>query len=270
MMETQNSPDTTFSSVLASLAPRGDAFRADPPEAWRQGRTLFGGLAASLALQSALKKFAELPTLRSAQLAFVGPASGILDFSPVLLRRGKSTAFVGVEGLADGEPALVATFVFGASRLSQHVYRGAPMPDVAMPGDALPSFFDSPLAPRFTGQFEAFRVGDVRPFSGAATPKLELWLRHRDAAAPDDIRSLVALADVPPPAALAMFVAGHAISTVTWSFDVLCERFGGSGWHFMQIEAETVGEGYSSQRMMLWDTAGAAVLAARQTIAIFG
>jgi hypothetical protein len=38
----------------------------------------------------------------------------------------------------------------------------------------------------------------------------------------------------------------------------------------MQIEAESIGDGYSSQRMVLWDTTGAPVLIARQTIAIFG
>ena len=60
------------------------------------------------------------------------------------------------------------------------------------------------------------------------------------------------------------------ISTITWSFDVLCDRFSGAGWHLIQVEAEAVGDGYSSQRMTLWDTTGTAVLVARQTIAIFG
>ncbi len=38
----------------------------------------------------------------------------------------------------------------------------------------------------------------------------------------------------------------------------------------MHVEAETVADGYSSQRMVLWDATGAPVLIARQNIAIFG
>jgi hypothetical protein len=38
----------------------------------------------------------------------------------------------------------------------------------------------------------------------------------------------------------------------------------------MQVEAETISDGYSSQRMVLWDTSGTPVLIARQNIAIFG
>jgi len=48
------------------------------------------------------------------------------------------------------------------------------------------------------------------------------------------------------------------------------ERIFGAGWHLMRVEAETVADGYSSQRMVLWDASGAPVLTAQQNIAIFG
>ena len=40
----------SFDSVLAGLAADGDGFGAHGPEDWLQGRTLYGGMSAALAL----------------------------------------------------------------------------------------------------------------------------------------------------------------------------------------------------------------------------
>ena len=73
----------TFSDTLASLAQDGDQFHVEPSEDWRQGRTLFGGLSACLAVRSAQRAFPQLPPLRSAQFAFIGPVTGALFLAHV-------------------------------------------------------------------------------------------------------------------------------------------------------------------------------------------
>jgi len=82
-----------FSDVLASLTQDGDRFHVEPSEDLRQGRTLFGGLSACLAVRSAQAAFPQLPPLRSAQFAFIGPVTGALFLTPILLRAGKSATF---------------------------------------------------------------------------------------------------------------------------------------------------------------------------------
>jgi acyl-CoA thioesterase len=259
---------TTFSNVLASLTSDAGVFQVEPSEDWRQGRTLFGGLSACLTVASAKRAFPDLPPLRSAQLAFIAPATGQLVIRPRILRAGKSTTFVAADGTTETETALQVTLVCGHARRSGHAYRALPMPHVERP-DALPNFFSESFAPRFTDHFEARTAGGARPVSGAAKPEYLAWLRHRDRLAPDDITSLIALADAMPPAALAMFAKFAPISTITWFIEILSDRISGAGWHLMQVEAETIGDGYSSQRTLLWDTTGAPVLIARQNIAIF-
>lgn len=258
----------TFSDILASLVHDDGLFRAEPPEDWRQGRTLFGGLSACLAVASAGRAFPEIPPLRSAQFAFIGPVTGSLALEPKILRAGKSATFITVDGKANTDIALRATLVFGAARRSSHSYRALSMPEAAPPGQ-LADFFDASFAPAFTQQFDGRIAGGARAVSGTDKPELLLWVRHRDHAAPDDVTSIIALGDVPPPAAMSLFTTLASISTVNWSIDVLGDRYVGSGWHLVRVEAETVGEGYSSQRMTLWDAAGAPILAARQTVAIF-
>ena len=267
-MDAITNATTPFSDVLDQLSREQNVFRAKPSEAWRQGRTLFGGLSAALAVATAQRAFPDLPPLRSAQFAFVGPASGDLELMPRLLRAGKSTTFVEVGARSEKEPALAAHLVFGSARRSSHCYRSLPLPEVSPP-QSLPAFFDTPFAPVFSRQFDARFAGGAQPVSGAQTPELLLWLRHRDPAAPNDVASIIALGDVPPPAAMTMFANPAPISTITWSVDVLVDKFVGTGWHLIQVAAETVGGGYSSQRMTLWDASGTPILAARQTVAVF-
>src|SRR5271156_2161804 len=133
-----------FSDVLGSLAQDGNLFHVEPAAAWRQGRTLFGGLSDALAVASAKRAFQQLPPLRSAQFAFIGPVTGALFLRPILIRAGKSATFIQVEGRTETDTALSATLVFGAARRSSQSYSALPMPDAAPPG-ALPELIREPF-----------------------------------------------------------------------------------------------------------------------------
>src|SRR5262245_43266589 len=84
---------TSFSHIIAALQQRADHFTIALPSDWLQGRTAYGGLSAALCLEATLRRFPDLPPLRSAQFAFVGPATGALRIAVTMLRRGKSTVF---------------------------------------------------------------------------------------------------------------------------------------------------------------------------------
>ena len=92
---------TTYTELLASLnRNRDQSLDAHVPEDWMQGRTTYGGLTAALSFQGALGLVDDIP-LRSAQVAFVGPVGGDITIKPTLLRRGKNTAFVSVDVVAE-------------------------------------------------------------------------------------------------------------------------------------------------------------------------
>lgn len=258
----------TLSQTLATLSFDNGTYRASPGDDWRQGRTLYGGVQAALAVAAAQHAYPDLPPLRSAQVAYVGPSTGDVEIRAAMLRAGKSSAFISASVAAEAGPAAQALFCFGAARMSAHRHAALPMPRVAPP-DACESFFHRPHAPTFSQQFDGRRAGGAKVGSGADRPELLLWLRHQDAAAPDGAASLLALGDAPPPAAMTMFGAPAPISTMTWSVDVLVDRFDGTGWYLMQVIGDTVADGYSSQSMTMWDAAGRPVMAARQTVAIY-
>ncbi|WP_217272293.1 acyl-CoA thioesterase domain-containing protein [Sphingopyxis sp. BSNA05] len=81
------------------------------PQSWTQGRTAFGGLSGALAYHAASHIEADLPPLRSAQIAFTGPLFGALTAETAMLRRGKSTAFVQSEIFGDKGLGLHCNFI---------------------------------------------------------------------------------------------------------------------------------------------------------------
>lgn len=264
---------TLFSEFLQTITPDSAMFTAQATDDWRQGRTLYGGASAALCLEACLRLVADqgaaLPPLRSAQISFIGPAATDLRLQPVIVRQGKSATFMGCDLLSEGQIATRAVFCFGASRSSPVTRLAARAPSVPGP-DECTAFFPSERRPAFAQHFDVRLAAGARPISGAGEPDITLWARHDDPLAPDNAVSLLALADVPPPAAITALTASAIISTMTWMIDVLDpSALATPGWKLMRSTAETIAEGYSAQAMTIWAEDGAAILAGRQTIAVF-
>ena len=260
---------TEFTALMSGLAKTADGWSADVSDDWLQGRTTYGGMSAALCLEGALRDLGELPPLRSAQFAFIGPASGPLLIQPAVLRKGKSTVFASVDLIGDAGLATRATLCFGAARKSALAYESIPAPKVPGPDDS-PQFFRHVEGLNFTAHFDGRLAGGNMPMSNAGAPEMVLWLRHRDPDLVPNVVSLLALADAPPPAGMVLFTARAPISTMTWSIEILSEDITTTdGWWLVRTSAETIAQGYSSQSMTMWNSAGKPVMACRQNIAVF-
>jgi len=263
---------TSFSALLEAIHTSSNTYSVEIPEDWQQGRTTYGGLTAALCLAAVQRTLTDLPPLRSAQFTFVGPAGGVVEMTPRLLRRGKSSVFAAVELSAAGALATQATLSFNAARESQYSYRARPAPKVPPPGTT-EAFFRSGK-PKYTQHFEAFVAGGRKPVSRAETPELVVWVRHRDPTAMAGLPGLIALSDALPVAAYTMLAVPVPASSITWSVEVVdaaaALRAPGDAWYLLRNVGEDVREGYSVQDMALWAQDGTLILLARQTVAIFG
>ncbi|WP_426029784.1 acyl-CoA thioesterase [Caulobacter sp. DWP3-1-3b2] len=258
---------TPYTDLIAALAPTDTGFTAQVTPDWQQGRTTYGGLSAALCLEAALKAAPDAPPLRSGQFAFVGPAAGELAISTQLLRRGKSTLFMGVDLFGEQGLSTRAILTFGAARDSRLSHVDLPMPAAAPLADAS-DFFPSGAGPNFTQQFEFKLAGGTR-LGAPGAPDFLVWIRHKDPAA-RSLAALIALADALPPPAITLFPERAPISTMTWSLDVLAEPSADDdGWRLMKSRADTVLDGYSAQDMAVWDAAGTPLIVARQSVAVF-
>ena len=258
---------TSYTELIAALVATDAGFSAHVTPDWRQGRTTYGGLSAALCLEAAARAAPDAPPLRSGQFAFVGPAAGELAIETKVLRRGKSTLFLGVDLIGEQGLATRAILAFGAARESRLAHVDLPCPSAPGP-DGAPDFFPAGRGPTFTQQFE-FKLAGGTPIGASGAPDFLVWIRHRDPAA-RSLAALVALADALPPPALTLFPERAPISTMTWSLDVLAQPSAGDdGWRLMKSRADTVLEGYSAQDMAVWDSTGTPLIVARQNVAVF-
>jgi acyl-CoA thioesterase len=256
---------TPLADLIAAAERSGSGLRTAIPADWMQGRTAFGGLSAALALQAALDLEGDLPPLRSAQIAFIGPLAGAITVSATRLRRGRNAAFLQSDVVSEAGLGLRATFVFMGALPSaiehDQARRAAVLPPLA--GDAL-----------YTGP-ESFFTGNFNFFD----PKLQLgsaeWLRWARLRAREGLHPMVelmAIGDALPPAAFKLAQSLQTpLSSLSWQINFLdpapATR---DGWWLLAAQADRARHGYSSQRMQIWNAAGDPVAEAMQGVAIFG
>ena len=255
--------------ALSTITGHDEHFVVEAPEGWTQGRTLYGGITAALCAEVSLRRFPGLPPLRSAQFAFIGPASGTLRLEPQLLRQGRSATITSVDCYAGDNLAARAIFTYGATRESRVAHDFAQVPEVPAP-DTSESLHGAGT-PGFFHNFDIRLAAGERHLSGSKEPWMLAWVRHRDDEGVDPAVSFLALADALPPAAMITLSEPAPISTMTWHVD-LCEQPPAQpgSWFLLRTSSEHAAEGYSQQIMEAWDNTGTRIATGHQTVAIFG
>ncbi len=258
----------TYSTLIDSASFADERLSLTIPDDWMQGRTTYGGLSAALCLETALRTFMDLPPLRSATVAFIGPAGGPVEGRARLLRRGKSVTYVEAEVATEKGLATRCVFAFGGARDSALDRTFTPAPTLPAPEEC-DLLMPEGVGPVFRRHFDSRLAKGARPVSGANEHDIFVWVRHNDRSA-ETLPALLALADMPPPAVLPMFTAPAPISTMTWMVNVLTDRPATrDGWWLLQSRADNASQGYSSQDMLVWSRDGELVIAGRQNVAIF-
>ncbi|AXJ94136.1 MULTISPECIES: acyl-CoA thioesterase II [unclassified Sphingomonas] len=252
-------------AIIDALDPIEGGWRATIPATWQQGRTAYGGVSAALALHAAQASDVDLPPLRSALVAFVGPLSGTVTVRASRLRRGRNAAFIQADVEGEAGLGLRATFVFMApmpSRIDHRVETPLPFP---VPGpDAMVHRGHPAVA--FSQNFDL--VDDV---AGTGPAEWRRWVRLHDRAGLDPAVEMIAVADCLPPAALKLAGGFAPVSSMTWQLNLV----GGNpathdGWWLLHSGTDHARDGNSSQRMAIWNTEGACVAEQMQSVAVFG
>jgi acyl-CoA thioesterase len=259
-----------FSDLLTSMQAAGDGTqRVSIPAGWAQGQSTYGGLTAALGLEAVCRTYEDLPPLRSAMVNFIGAAGGDLTVRPELIRQGRSMTVAQADVIAEKGLATRSTFSFGVGRESAFDETHLPVPDLPEPEDAKP-YFSGNLRPNFTQFFDSRLAKGGMPRSGSDQTNHFIWVKFEEPIEPSMV-SLLALADMPPPAMMPKFTEFKPISSLTWMVNVLQENPQPykDGWWLLQSRAEHASQGYSSQDMLVWGADLQPVIAGRQLVAIY-
>jgi len=254
---------TPLRDVIAGLEQVDGGWRGQVPDGWLQGRTAYGGLSAALALHAAMASDHDLPPLRSALVAFIGPLSGAITIRASRLRRGRNAAFVQADVESEAALGLRATFVFmGTVASALDVHTGA-APPVAAPGPEDKVLRGHP-AIAFSQNFELIERHD------AERAEWLRWVRLKDREGLNPMVELMAVADCLPPVALKMLGRPAPVSSMTWQLNLLGDApVATDGWWLLQATSDYARAGNSSQRMGIWAADGTPVADQMQSVAVF-
>jgi acyl-CoA thioesterase len=258
-----------YSDLLLSTRLEAGTATLDVGDDWMQGRSVFGGLQAALAVRAMRTLVPADVPLRTLQVTFIAPVpSGPMRAQAQLLRQGSSAAQVEAR-LVDGTRVLAhAIGVFGTARPS--AIARAPLQPKVDAGVPHAFGFVPGVTPNFTQHFDARWIRGGLPFSGDPLPETVIELGMRDHGTATEAH-VIAIADFVPPVALSMLAAPAAGSSLTWMLELTgrFEDLALAGW---RIDAELVAarDGYTNQSTNIWGPHGELVALSRQSMVVFG
>jgi acyl-CoA thioesterase len=257
-----------FAELLAAAEPLDDGFRLAIPESWHQGRTAYGGLSSALALSAAKQVGNEMPPLRSAQVSMIAPVAGLVEVRARVLRRGRNATWVAAEIRGETGVGFAATFAFmGPVESAAHIN------DLSPPADciALELAQALPSGRGVTFLQHHFDVRFALPRRESARPEMCWWVRLREREGLDPMAEALLIGDVLPPGVMSFLPRTTPVSTMQWHVNLLTPAPATrDGWWLLRSAGDYAEQGYSSQRMNVWNADGAPVLAGMQSVALFG
>ena len=257
---------TSFSTIRGRASRGAGTVTADVPADWLQGRSVFGGLQAVLALDAMRTLVPETLPLRTLQGTFMAPvAAGVVTATARVLRTGKSTTVVEAKV---GDAALIIG-VFGAPRASTAARTPVQGPVVEGPRGTLP--WVPGITPAFTQHFDVAWLVGGPPYLGDRSTSHVVEIGLKDDGACSEAH-LIAIADLIPPLGLNQLAAPAPSSTLTWMLELLGADVSGlplAGW---RVDAEMVAarDGYTNQRVTVWGPGGVPVALSTQSMLVFG
>ena len=259
-----------FSEVLAAGTTTDGVWSTTVTEDWLQGRSLFGGIQAALALRAMRRLVPPEVPLRVLQTTFVAPVpAGRVAVQSRVLRTGKNVTQVEARIVDKSETAALIVGVFGQARPSkvEVVPRAEVVRDeVGADGTGAPGV-------AFAQHFDLRRLRGDRLVSGSRRTDAVLEIGMKDGGAPVTEEHVVAIADAPPPLALAFLDTPAFGSSVTWTLEMLDTRLSAlslDGWQ-LHIDLAAARDGYTSQSVLVCAAGGQPRWRlSRQSMVVFG
>ncbi|OYX33296.1 MAG: hypothetical protein B7Z01_09335 [Brevundimonas subvibrioides] len=228
----------------------------------------FGGLMAALAARAASEGLGLTVPLQTLTIQYLAAARfEACDFTPTLLRGGRSVAYARIEAGQPGRPALSALATFGKVSPSPSI---KPLTPPTTPFQALDdTAVDPTLAPSFTRYIERRFDGGPRLAGGndVSDPTLRLWMRTAEHK-PLDVWDLCFLLDGIFPAYMTVLRGPPVISaSVDLRYDFiepLTPETSPEGWAVFQFTVRDVGGGWALDDGVAFSPSGLPLALARQ------
>lgn len=263
--------DQLFDAVRDHMS-EGGAEHLQISADWSQGRTVFGGLSASLGFV-AIRTQVPDRVLRSFSCQFIGPLFTETDFEieVKVLREGKNATQAIASIHQKGEVVVSCQACFGVPRNSgiEILARDShDMPLADKPGviPVIPG-----VTPEFIGHMDLHVVAGGFPFSGSQHSHTHGFMRLKETPQQITDAHVILLIDAWPPTVAQQLKGPAPVSTMTWQLDMIQEsvEMPADGWLGYQVDARQAHNGYAHTEANIWDSQGRLLALSRQTVAVF-
>lgn len=249
------------------------------PPGWRQGRGAFGGLVlAGLTRAIEAHEADAARVLRSLNAELPGPTrAGEVEILVETLREGSSVSTVSARLVQGGNVQAHAVAVLGEDRGEPDDPDAGPATWDESQLEALPDWqaiepvpHDQPFVPEFAHNME-FRLTGPLPFA-AGPARTGMFVRPRVPTPSMDSAFIVAMADVPWPAAFSRFDAPRPMATVSYSLQLVGGLAGlpDDAPVHCAGHAITLRQGYSVEHRVVRGADGRLLALNQQTFAVLG
>ena len=151
------------------------------PSTWEQGRTLYGGISASLVYEAMREVVDSEKVMRSLSTNFIGPIEADTEFNIIVevLREGKNVNQVVGKVVQDNKVALMSQASFGIARGSK-VNISDPLQH-KMDSPRKPDFMPHipKVTPKFLENFDLAQTKGGWPFTGKKDSDIHGWMRFK-------------------------------------------------------------------------------------------
>lgn len=246
------------------------AWEGEVTEDWMQGRGAFGGLQAAVAMRAFESLVEPARIARTLAVHFAAPLQlGPARFEGSLERSGGNVSHASGRIVQHDQPVALMLATFGRPRDHWLTIPAEPAPVLRPPRPIrVPQ---GPGVPAFTRHVEMDLV-EGGLYAGRDEARFSGWVRFIESS-PVDPPLLAAIADIWPPATVAMMKTPRPSSSVDLTYDF----FGLSsdvdqvadGFFSFSAHSPTASGGYCEERGSLWAPNGELAVRVRQLRAIF-
>lgn len=240
---------------------------------WLQGRAIFGGLLAAIAIDALERQIPSDRVPLNLSCQFIGPIEpGKIRIKPEVHRSGKYITQGHVDIYQEERLQLSLQAAFGTPRPSKVSIETPPPRLSKTMEESTPFRTDGSSAfPAFVNQFDFRYTESGFPFTGSGDGTIGGFCRHASPAR--GAKALTALVDAWPPTLLPMFDAPVSASSVHWVLHFHGENFHALDYHtdYCQYHATTrmAVDGHGSTDAIV-SSNGAVLASSRQLITVFG
>ncbi|WP_339726086.1 thioesterase family protein [uncultured Paraglaciecola sp.] len=265
--------DTLLNSVKQQVKSNINDITLSVTSNWEQGRTLYGGISASLVYQAMREAVNSEKIMRSLSTNFIGPIEANKEFSINIevLREGKNVIQVVGRLIQDNKVALMSQASFGTARESKILIPNQLQHSMEYPlkPNGMPNI--PKITPKFIRNFELARTKGGWPFTGKKESDLHGWMRFKEPPSDFGDAHLIALIDIWPPTVLQMLRWPAMASTMSWNVEFIHphQKFSGSDWFAYQAQTRQAADGYAHTEANIWDKQGSLVAISRQVVTVF-